>query len=165
MPLIFAHDRLDFGQFPDLMPQRCRIVAGKFRAATAAFGRFGRLHFVALLAGNQRPLMFLVARLPTAFLLRLATLRLRPRVGMLRTGRQRGVLRRLAFHQPLQRLDPRLQFRVVRQQRANDRLGFGRLTSNDFFSDLPLLSPNTATRVQISSLKTTPQGVNAYYPN
>ena len=135
MPLVFGHLRLDLGQFPHLMPQRLRVAARELRAATSAFGRFERLHVVALVGGNQRSFVFLVAGLPAAFLLRFAFRRLRPGVRMLRAGRQRGVLRRLAFRLPFQRLDPRLQFRVVRQQRANDRLGFGRLASNDFFSD------------------------------
>ena len=135
MPLIFGHVRLDLWHFPHLVPQRLRVVAGELRAATSALGRLEPLHVVALVGGNQRSLVFLVAGLPAAFFLRLAFRRLRPGVGMLRAGRQRGVLRRLAFRLPFQRLDPCFQFRNVRQQRANDRLGLGRLASNDFFSD------------------------------
>ena len=48
MPLIFGHDRLDLGEFPDLMPQRFRVAARELRAATSALGRSQRLHVVAL---------------------------------------------------------------------------------------------------------------------
>ena len=97
MPLILGHVRLDLGQFPHLVPQRLRVAARELRAAAPALGRPERLHVVTLVGGNQGPLVFLVAGLPAAFLLRLAFRRLRPGVRMLRAGRQRGVLRRLAF--------------------------------------------------------------------
>jgi DNA helicase HerA-like ATPase len=94
-----------------------------------------RMHVVAFIAGNQRSFMLFVAGLPAASLLGFSFRRLRPSVRMSRTGRQRRILRRLALRLPFQRLDPRLQFHVVCQKRANDRLGFRRLTSNDLFSD------------------------------
>ena len=99
------------------MPQRFRVAAGELRTTTSAFGRFERLHVVALVGGNQRSFVFLMAGLPATLLLRLASGRLGPGVWMLRTGRQRGVLGRLAFRLPFQLLDPRFQFRVIRQQR------------------------------------------------
>ena len=101
---------------------------------------------VAVFGGNQRPLVFLVARLAAASLLRLPLLPLRLGVRMLRAGRQRGVLRRLAFDLPSQ-VPIRLQLRNLRQQRADDRLRFRRLASNQFFRDdrpCPLLSPKPA---------------------
>ena len=48
---------------------------------------------------------------------------------------KRKLLRRLAFRLPFQLLDPRLQLRNFGQQRANNRLGFWRLASDDFFRD------------------------------
>jgi hypothetical protein len=113
--------------------RRCYgLAADRFRRPSAWVQG---LHIVTLVAGNQGPLVFLVARLPATLPLRLAFCRLRPRVGMLRTGRQRGVLRRLAFHLPLQLLDPRFQFGNPRKQQADDGLGVRRLASNDFFRD------------------------------
>ena len=135
MPLVLGHVRLDLGHFPDLMPQRLRVAARELRAAASALGRLESLHVVAFVGWNQRSFVLFVAGLAAAFLFGFSLRRLRPGVRMLRAGRQRGVLRRLALHLPLQRLDPRFQFRVVRQQRTNDGLGFRRLASNDFFTD------------------------------
>ena len=111
MTLVLGHLPLDHGQFPDLMPQRFRVVSRELRSAASAFDRFQRSHIVALVGGNQRSLVFLVAGLPATFLLRLAFRRLRPGVRMLRTGRQRGVLRRLPsafefFHAVFKLPDP-----------------------------------------------------------
>ncbi len=89
------HLRLDHGQFPDLMPQQFRVASRELRPTASACGGPQRLHFIAVLGWNQQTLVFLMAVLPTAFLLRFAPLWLGPRVRMLRTGRQRGVLRRL----------------------------------------------------------------------
>ena len=124
MPLILGDDRLDLGQFPHLMPQRLRVAARELRPAAAALGRPQRLHVVTLVAGDQRSLMFLVAGLPATFLLRLASGRLRPGVGMLRTGRQRGVLRRLAFS-PAARVPRAAPFNsAISANGADNRLGF-----------------------------------------
>ena len=166
MALAFGHKRFDLGQFPYLMPQRFRVAARELCTTTSAFGRFERLRVVALVGWNQRPFVFLMAGLPATFLLGFSFRRLRPGMRMLRAGRQRGVLRRPSFCLPFQRLDPHFQFRVVRQQRANDGLGFGRLASNDFFSNpggMPLLLPNAAFRVQVSLSKIVSQGVNDYF--
>ena len=40
MPLVFGHQRLDLGQFPDLMPQRFGVAARELRAAAATGRRF-----------------------------------------------------------------------------------------------------------------------------
>jgi len=135
MPLVLGHVRLDLGQFPHLVPQRLRVAARELRAAAPTLGRLQRLHVVALVGGNQRPLVFLVAGLAATLLLRLVFRRLRPSVWMLRARRQRGVLRRLAFHLPLEFLDLRLQLGNLRQQQADDGLGFRRLASDAFFRD------------------------------
>ena len=64
MPLVFGDDRLDFGQFPDLMPQRLRIDAGSVRRPQRRqLRRHTRDHVLALLDGNQRPFVLGVARL------------------------------------------------------------------------------------------------------
>ena len=108
MPLVLGDVRLDFWQFPQLMPQRLRVAAAELRAATPALGGPQPLHVVALVCGNQGSLVFLVAGLPAPFLLGLAFPRLRPGVPMPAAGRQRGILRRLSFRLPFQRLDPSL---------------------------------------------------------
>jgi hypothetical protein len=87
-----SHDRLDLGQFPHLMPQGIGIAAGELLAAASAFRRFGRLHVVAVLRGDQRPLMFLVPRLTATFLLRRTLGQGRFGMGMDAAGRQRGIL-------------------------------------------------------------------------
>jgi hypothetical protein len=48
MSLILGDDRFDCRQIPNLMSQRIGIAAREFLAATAALGRFERLHLVAL---------------------------------------------------------------------------------------------------------------------
>ena len=45
----------------NLMPQRLGGVAREFRSTTTAFGRLEPLHVVALVDGNQRSFVFLVA--------------------------------------------------------------------------------------------------------
>ena len=94
MPLVFAHERLDFRQFPHLMPQWFGVVAGQFFAAPSALGWLERLHVVARFGRNQRPFVFLVARLAAPLSLRLPPLGLWLRLGvrMLRARRQRRVL-------------------------------------------------------------------------
>jgi hypothetical protein len=88
-----------------------------------------------MLGGNQGSLVFLVAGLPATFLLRLAFRRLWPGVWMLRTGRQRRILRRLAFHLPFPLPNPRFQLGNLRQQHPDDGLGLRRLAGDDFFRD------------------------------
>ena len=93
------------------------------------------LNFVTLFRGNQRPFMFLMARLAAALSLRFVIGRRRFGMGMDRTGRQRRILRRLPFPLAFQLLDSRFQLGVLRQQQTNDRLGFRRLACDDLFGD------------------------------
>jgi hypothetical protein len=89
--------------------------------------------------------------------------RLRPGVRMLRTGRQRRVLRRLL--PSLKLLNPRFQLGNLRQQQADDGLGFRRLAGNDFFRDSKLHVPRVAEialRVRITSSRKRLHGVNGY---
>ena len=67
MLLVFGNDRLDFGEFPNLMTQRLGITALEFFAATPAFGRQARHNLLALLGGNQIAFVFRVAWLAAAF--------------------------------------------------------------------------------------------------
>ena len=97
MPLVLDHKWRDLGQFPYLMPQRLRVAARELLFATPTFGRQQQHDVFALIDRNQWSVVFLVAGLAAAFPLRFTFLRLRPSVRMLRTGRQRRVLRRLLF--------------------------------------------------------------------
>jgi hypothetical protein len=119
MTLIFADQRLDLRDLPDLMPQRRGIRTGKCSAAATAIHGLAGDDFLALLAGNQRPLVFGMPRLAAPWLWRLG---LRPRwlgVRMLAAGRQRGVARRLLRCRQfrLQRRDPAL---IMVDQRLHD---------------------------------------------
>jgi hypothetical protein len=67
MLLVFGNDRLDFGEFPNLMTQRFGIAALEFFAATPTFGRHARHNLLALFGGNQIAFVFLVAWLAAAF--------------------------------------------------------------------------------------------------
>jgi hypothetical protein len=63
VPLILGHQRLDFGDFPDLVPQRVRIGASQSLAATAArLGNEGN-DIRTLFDGNQCPFGLGMARL------------------------------------------------------------------------------------------------------
>ena len=123
-------------------PPRCRFssaaslsILSAARHATPAGGRLERLDVVALVRGNQRPLMFRMARLPTASLLRLLPLPHGLSVRMLRARRQRRVLRGFARSLTPQELQLCLRLCQSRQQRTNDRLRFRRLSGNQFFRD------------------------------
>ena len=117
------------------MTQRFRIAARQFLAAPSAFGGLQRLYVVALLRGNHRALMFRMARLAGPSLLRLLLLPPRLGVRMLRARSERGILRRVSFDPPSQFLKLRFHLRDSCQQRANDRPGFRRLTTNYVFRD------------------------------
>ena len=149
MQLVLRHVRLDLGQLPHLMPQRLRVAARKVVAATPTFGGLARLNVVALLGGNQGPLVFLVTGLPATFLLRLAFPRLRACVRMLGAGGQRGILRRLSS--AFQLLGPRLQPGNFRQQQANDGLGFRRLACDNLFRDFQRHAHCCATQPAVES--------------
>ena len=115
------------GQFPDLVPQRPRVAARQLLASSTALLGLERLHTVAVFAGKQRPLMFRMARLSPAFLLRLAFPRRGLAVRMQRAGRQRGVLRRLAFYLPSQLVKLCFQLRYLDQQRPHEPTESSRL--------------------------------------
>ena len=102
MTLILRDDRLRLRQLPHLMPQRLGVVAPQRRAAPATLRRLERHDLVALLDGNQWPLVLGMPLLPAAFsFLRRTRLRgrfIRPRrfrMRMLGTRRQRRIPRRL----------------------------------------------------------------------
>ena len=96
MLLILGDDRLDLGQFPDLMPQRLGVAASKLPTTPPALSGFDHLNLIAIGTGQQRSLMLDVSRLTALFLLGFFLLHRRFGVWMLAGGRQRGVLRRLA---------------------------------------------------------------------
>ena len=98
MPLILPDERLGFGQFPDLMPQRIRVAAGEFPAAPAAGGRHAGDQFVDLFSRQKLTRVLPVTGLSAAFPPALAWLlhRIGSGVRMLARWRQRRVPRRLA---------------------------------------------------------------------
>jgi hypothetical protein len=131
MQLIFSHVRLDLGQFPDLMPARLGIVAGQFRAAAATLRGLHRLNVIALFGGNEWSLVLRMARLSAALLLGFGLSR-RLGVRMLRTRRQRRVLRRLSAFQFRY---PRREPPHFREQRTDNRLGLQPKTGQLFFRE------------------------------
>jgi hypothetical protein len=149
MALVFGHLRLDVGQFPHLMPQRLRGAAAELRSTTSAFSRFEQLHAVAFVAGNQRSFMLFVAGLPTAFRPGFPFRRMRPGMWILRTGRQRGVLRRLAL---IGRSKASILAFNSALSASRTRMiawtsgGWRVMISSVIPGDRPLLSPNTAMR-------------------
>ncbi len=148
-------------QSPYLVPQRLRVVARELRPTTPTLLGLARLDVVALLRRNQRPLVLGVAGLPPTLLARLGFRPLRPGVGMLRTGRQRGVLRRLPFRLPLELLDLRLQLSDPRQEQADDSLGLRRLASDDFFRDDRLHTYHCATKPASKSRSVSQENASA----
>ncbi len=134
VPLVLGHVRLDLRQFPDLMPQRLRVAARELRPACRhSLGRSG--YTSAHWSVGITLVGLLVAGLSATVPFRLPSRWLRPGVRVLRAGWQRGVLRRLALRLPFQLLDPCFQLGNLRQQQADDGLGFRRLAGDDFFGD------------------------------
>ncbi len=129
MTLVLGDKRLDLRQFPNLMPKGIAIVAPQRSATLAAGGRFKRHYFLALVGGNQRPLVLGVPRLTTRPVLRLGLGRSRFGVGMLGTGRQRRILRGL--------VQTRCQFSDPSQQLLDKRSHCGRHLGFNFGRDRP----------------------------
>jgi hypothetical protein len=70
MPLVFSNDRLDFREFPDLVPQRLGITSCQPFAATATGAGLERDRFLDALRRDEGVLKLLVPRLPAPFSLR-----------------------------------------------------------------------------------------------
>ena len=135
MALIFDDDRLDFGQFPHLMPQRVAIAASQLLAAAPTRIWFEGDDLVASLGWNQRPFVPRMAGLAAAIALRLGLVGRRLRVRMLRARRQRRILRRLA-ESGLQFSHPCRQCSDLSHLRTNNRLRLRRLPSNQFLRNI-----------------------------
>jgi hypothetical protein len=69
MTPVLSHQRLDLGQFPDLMPQWFGVVAGKMCPATTTFVRLKNLHVVAISARQEWPFALGVAWLTATLFL------------------------------------------------------------------------------------------------
>ncbi len=129
MPLVLTDQRLDLRQFPNLMPQRRGITAPQTPAALATNRRRERYHLLALIAGDQGPLVLGMPRLTARPLFRLELGRSGFGVGMLGTGRQRRILRGLVhsapplIELPFQLRDPCL---IVVNDRLHQRPEVGR---------------------------------------
>jgi hypothetical protein len=197
------------------MPHRCRVASGKLRTAPTAILGFTQYLIITLMGRNQQRLMFGVNGLTTSFPLRLRFRRFPAQVRMLRTGRQRRVVRCFAFASLLQFFDtgPKLcilslelcivspefcvlrsvscilrsvfcalsfqlcilrwQFGKCRLQRvdpslrkADDCLGFQRLTKYHFFRENPIHGRCFATGTSLVSRtifkQNIPRGVIGY---
>jgi hypothetical protein len=124
MLLVFGDEGLDFGEFPDLMAEGRRIVAGQRVSAAAALRGLERYDLGAVLDGDQGPLLAGMPRLPAAVLVGPGPSRGRFGVGMLAAGGQRGVVGRL-----FQRRDLLFQFGdpafIVLDDRLHDRPDLG----------------------------------------
>ena len=128
MATIFDDQRLDLGQFPHLMPPWLSIAPRQLPPASPTSRGLQLDDTLTLRGGNQRPLAPGMPRLSPVLPLRFPLRRRWLRMRMLRTGRQRRVLRRL-----LQRPHFRFQFRQLRQQDPNDGLRLRRLASDHLF--------------------------------
>ena len=129
MTLVLGDKRLDLRQFPNLMSQWSGIVTPQTSATLATRSRFKRHHFLALVGGNQRPLVLGVPRLTTRPVLRLGLGRSRFGVGMLGTGRQRRILRGL--------VQTRCQFRDPSEQLLDKRSHYWRHLGFNFGGNRP----------------------------
>ena len=107
MPLIFGHDRLDVGQFPDLMANRFGVrTRQRLAASTAGVGHKPN-DIVTLLWRNQFSVMLLMSLLPATFsLLAISPGTFRFGMRMLCARWQRRVLRRKFLNLVFQASDP-----------------------------------------------------------
>jgi hypothetical protein len=98
VPLILRHQRFDFGNLPDLVPQWIRVTTGERSATPPAVGRFERLYGLAVFRGDERAFVFRMFRLTSRLLAGSLALPLRFGMRMFGTRRQRriasGLLRR-----------------------------------------------------------------------
>jgi hypothetical protein len=67
MELVFRHVGLDFGKFPNLVPQGLGVQAPKLATAPPTGFGFQGDGFIAVLRGQQRPLVFGMPRLSAWF--------------------------------------------------------------------------------------------------
>ena len=152
MPLVLTDQRLDLRQFPNLMPQRRGITAPQTPAALATNRRRERYHLLALIAGDQGPLVLGMPRLTARPLFRLGLGRSGFGVGMLGTGRQRRILRGLVhsapplIELPFQLRDPCLI--VVNDRLHHARKSGGKAAScsgviGGFGEGMPVMSPKS----------------------
>lgn len=139
------------------------IATRKFRPAPAACGRLERDEIVALVRGNQRSFGLRMSRLSAVFLLRLRPQFDQPGMRMLRTGRQRRILRRLP--QPLEFcFQPGNPLPIVTNDRLDHRADFGRESGKLLRTDRRLRHPVDVTHVRVRAnpnFRTRP--VNGYH--
>jgi len=141
--LIFGDQWFDFGDFPNLVPQRFWVASDQGFATTAAALGLDRHDRQTLFGCNQGPLVLGMARLSA--LLLAALLLLRPRLGMWMFGARRkrriaGCLLQLQRRDlGFQRGDSPILLGDPRQQKADDRLRFRRLPGDHVFRDQQIL--------------------------
>jgi len=109
------------------MTQRLLVIPAELGAATTTCGWAQRNHLIAFFDGNQFSLILLMTSLAATFSFRFVFATRWLCMRMLRTGRQRRVVRRFA--------EPGFQLLNLRQQQPNDRLRFRSLPSNQIFRD------------------------------
>src|SRR5258707_12911402 len=172
MALVLRHVWLDNRQLPHLVTNGLRITAVQFFAATAAFRRLERNHFLALLSRDQRSLVLRVAGLTATLLLGLLFVSLWFGVRMLTARWQRIISWRLfaAVQRGLQIShdlliiidDPLNQILSVRRQsldlfdsegRARKGHGKSRIMATDLVHAIP--TPRSLVSVRLFSIPPT----------
>ncbi|QDU59442.1 hypothetical protein Pan216_02700 [Planctomycetes bacterium Pan216] len=156
MTTVLRDHRLDFREFPHLMPQRIGVLSRQRRVATPAGLRQQRHDFLAFLGGNQRTFVFLMTWLATTLPLR--SRRLARCLGMrvLTAGRQRRVPRVLGRSKCF------FQFRDSQQQRLDEGTHLRRHLGREFRRYLRLPCHERILSRTPFREKTNSQGVNGY---
>ena len=129
MKLIFRHEGSDLRHLPDLMPQRLGVISCQSVTTAATGRRLERHHLAAFLGGDQGPFVLGMTGLAASFLPGRLSRRRGLGMRVLRTGRQRRILRGL--------VESRFQFLDPRDQQPDNGLRLRRLTSNHFSRKSP----------------------------
>ena len=96
MPPIFCDNRLNFGNFPDLVTQWFGIIADQSNPTSSTRPGFHAHDSLALARRNQRPFLLGMTRLPTPFFAAFLSRRYRLRMGMFGTRWKRRIPRRFS---------------------------------------------------------------------
>jgi hypothetical protein len=139
MQLIFRNQRLNLGDFPDLVPQRFRVAPGKRLPTAPTSLGFERNDGLTLIAWKQQSLMLEMTRLAAPFFPRSPLFLVSREFGvrMFAARWQRRIARRFLDGRQLgfQDGDAPVLVRNPGEEQANDGLCLWRLTSDHIFLD------------------------------